>query len=200
MAGTRDHPRTRGDKDPQTSAVRLSDGSPPHTRGQVFAALSAYRRQRITPAHAGTSFLIGKPYLSYRDHPRTRGDKVNWVFRLLRGLGSPPHTRGQARIATVFLSLSRITPAHAGTSTQSEYFPFSWRDHPRTRGDKEGWCRYECRTDGSPPHTRGQVGRQLRFDDRPRITHAHAGTRPASQNPECQEEDHPRTRGDKLIV
>ena len=51
----RDHPRTRGEKREGSRKTFPLGGSPPHTRGKGFCAISFYGITRITPAHAGKS-------------------------------------------------------------------------------------------------------------------------------------------------
>ena len=91
--------------------------------------------------------------------------------------GSPPHTRGQALAAAGTSRKSRITPAHAGTSS----------------------CASICfvSTAGSPPHTRGQAEFWLHWQAFGRITPAHAGTSFSKALAIRASRDHPRTRGDK---
>ena len=93
-------------------------------------------RNRITPAHAGTSPLNVAKVLLGQDHPRTRGDKFDKYPPMTIYVGSPPHTRGQVAYAIALSRKTRITPAHAGTSLKSSLHIKQVKDHPRTRGDK----------------------------------------------------------------
>ena len=113
-------------------------------------------------------------------------------------LGSPPHTRGQARISSRLGSLGRITPAHAGTSFGRYKEDAKNEDHPRTRGDKWMFCAMGMIVVGSPPHTRGQAVPRGRAKWLQGITPAHAGTRCRTRRWQPVQEDHPRTRGDKV--
>ena len=70
----RDHPRSRGDYRLLEKLLVPKVGSPPLTRG-----LQSYRcrnivRNRITPAHAGTTDTRHDRWYRWRDHPRSRGD------------------------------------------------------------------------------------------------------------------------------
>ena len=115
----------------------------------------------------------------------------------------------------------RITPAHAG---KRNIFPACLdkvRDHPRTRGEKLPFAVGQnvdigitpahagksivhdvdflsCR--GSPPHTRGKGLCKKTSKLSIRITPAHAGKRRAARFPIEMLQDHPRTRGEKLIL
>ena len=118
-----DHPRTRGDKGLQYTAPPISQGSPPHTRGQESTLLRVTARGRITPAHAGTRKITAFTTSNWEDHPRTRGDKIVQGNDGHDLLGSPPHTRGQARPLPGRRAQHRITPAHAGTSFRLHGWP-----------------------------------------------------------------------------
>ena len=131
-----DHPRTRGDKQQNAVSAEIDQGSPPHTRGQVPARCRARKDGRITPAHAGTRRSLEHFQEREMDHPRTRGDKATPATLRTRTRGSPPHTRGQVCLASETFQGMRITPAHAGTSTNGRFLWGTRTDHPRTRGDK----------------------------------------------------------------
>ena len=112
----KDHPRTCGDKSLLCMGIIVLLGSPPHMRGQAIIEILSLSRNRITPAHAGTSFLPLPPRCSWWDHPRACGDKVTEFLSLLGDIGSPPRMRGQV-LTTLWRAIRlRITPAHAGTS------------------------------------------------------------------------------------
>ena len=76
-----DHPRSRGDNVVRISVPASCEGSPPLTRGQLFVALTTQTNQRITPAHAGTTFPLGIQSPCVQDHPRSRGDNVKSINR-----------------------------------------------------------------------------------------------------------------------
>ncbi len=176
---------------------RTSKGSPPHTRGQGIASPSKVFAERITPAHAGTSRCTAQSERCPEDHPRTRGDKYSFRKSLVAAAGSPPHTRGQVFILSIFRTQPRITPAHAGTRSCARGGRLGKWDHPRTRGDK---IRTQCNSHalpGSPPHTRGQAVSHRSKMSQGGITPAHAGTSAQHPGRGRARKDHPRTRGDK---
>ena len=74
--------------------------------------------QRITPAHAGKSHTPDSPPRAAADHPRACGEKIVFGADLRHDLGSPPRMRGKAHAVLPFLTVGRITPAHAGKSSQ----------------------------------------------------------------------------------
>ena len=129
----------------------------PYTRGQGCDACLSPTTEGITPACAGTSRFCSRAYESAWDHPRIRGDKLmrTSIFSICGG--SPPHTRGQGQATEDGANDRGITPAYAGTSHGLFGIQPIREDHPRIRGDKVSDCA-DCRgSEGSPPHTRGQV-------------------------------------------
>ena len=92
----------------------MLSGSPPHTRGKAVISVFVSTLVRITPAYAGKSFNEQIRVISFRDHPRIRGEKFRFPWLLSSRLGSPPHTRGKDFIETPPFNIIRITPAYAG--------------------------------------------------------------------------------------
>ena len=69
-------------------------GSPPHARG-ILAVDEPIRMERgITPACAGNTKDKYSYLLTYRDHPRMRGEYLRIWMNLSVLTGSPPHARG----------------------------------------------------------------------------------------------------------
>ena len=90
----------------------------------------------ITPAHAGNSAGGGLFFCVVRDHPRTCGEQYRLKMHFNRVLGSPPHMRGTVALGCVIGVLLRITPAHAGNSTDGLQRFILSEDHPRTCGEQ----------------------------------------------------------------
>ena len=89
-------------------------GSPPLTRGKALLCFFLGFRLGITPAYAGKSRVAWVPASVVRDHPRLRGEKVDWFDICGFDVGSPPLTRGKAMADLALSAVSRITPAYAG--------------------------------------------------------------------------------------
>ena len=85
-------------------------------RGKVFCVKLFVISSGITPAHAGKScrFLYLLSHL--KDHPRTCGEKQDFLSIRIGAGGSPPHMRGKALRNNLPSFKKRITPAHAGKS------------------------------------------------------------------------------------
>ena len=151
-----DHPRTRGEKI-GSGAFSINDvGSPPHARGKGHIAAAVLAYDGITPARAGKSPGESVEVKNWRDHPRTRGEKLLSLSPSTQAGGSPPHARGKAVSTIICIAEAGITPARAGKRTPRT--PPMWRtwDHPRTRGEKRSLAHYDLAKKGSPPHARGK--------------------------------------------
>ncbi len=72
------------------------------------------------------------------------------------------------------------------------------KDHPRIRGEKDSPSTSTQSGKGSPPHTRGKVLQNGKFDTLFRITPAYAGKRIPPQPQLKVVKDHPRIRGEKF--
>ena len=144
-------------------------------RGKVFLRVELRRKQRITPAYAGKSWLVAVPLPPVWDHPRICGEKSNvppWE-RLV--LGSPPHMRGKVHDLAFDALHDGITPAYAGKSGFCADLCRRHGDHPRICGEKSGGIGGISLEPGSPPHMRGKAhfNRRHRFSHG--ITPAYAG-------------------------
>ena len=96
------------------------------------------------------------------------------------------------------LAPMRITPAHAGNSTQNPSFPPSGRDHPRSCGEQLLTIGNPSISRGSPPLMRGTDVKNYGEFRGYGITPAHAGnSRPLFVLiPFLQ--DHPRSCGEQI--
>ena len=131
----RDHPRTCGEHSRARPRRPSSTGSPPHMRGALGVDLHGGARGGITPAHAGSTRAARSERHGRRDHPRTCGEHDISAGKIDRIGGSPPHMRGAHPGYAGAGYAARITPAHAGsTSNGRESDPVD-RDHPRTCGE-----------------------------------------------------------------
>ena len=151
-------------------------GSPPPTRGLHCFVSACISNNRITPAHAGTTFIKYICNSFFQDHPRPRGDYVCSFAISIFNSGSPPPTRGLRLRLMYFSGLRGITPAHAGTTWIANRQKYLLWDHPRPRGDYQVNPEVYIRFLGSPPPTRGLLKENAGETWSNRITPAHAGT------------------------
>ena len=94
LEGVGDHPRSRGEHAAAAAGSAGSAGSSPLTRGARTPGHRAVDRQRIIPAHAGSTTAFKAPSLQARDHPRSRGEHPSGVEVAAFLDGSSPLTRG----------------------------------------------------------------------------------------------------------
>ena len=135
---------------------------------------------RITPAYAGKSNPQGLLWTRSWDHPRLRGEKVT-------------HTISEILAA-------RITPAYAGKSCTSQRLPNRGRDHPRLRGEKRSAGKVLLVRGGSPPLTQGKEPPKTDIKFTIGITPAYAGKREYHKSGRIHCQDHPRLRGEKVLI
>ncbi len=91
-------------------------GSSPHTRGTPEGDLSAGRRGRLIPAHAGNTAKRLTVAARMAAHPRTRGEHGDLEESDLDRRGSSPHTRGTHTTEDLAWLRRRLIPAHAGNT------------------------------------------------------------------------------------
>ena len=152
----------------------------------------------IIPAYAGSTFpSLGEP-TSPEDHPRIRGEHLNWTSTFGPPPGSSPHTRGALWALHSDAVESGIIPAYAGSTRAPRRDRRSARDHPRIRGEHNGLPNLSVNCWGSSPHTRG-----ARQDHRPQarrggIIPAYAGSTRRLRRRSSRFRDHPRIRGEHV--
>ena len=150
----------------------------------------------IIPAYAGSTISTRPETRPPPDHPRIRGEHIVGSIGMVIGWGSSPHTRGARESLHQGDSLSRIIPAYAGSTTDSDCHCGARRDHPRIRGEHirvaAGWLG----SAGSSPHTRGALQARAPRAARTRIIPAYAGSTTCSCGRCSATTDHPRIRGE----
>ena len=109
-----DHPRACGENLRICYFLPALVGSPPRMRGKLAEVSDLVFRSRITPAHAGKTFLSSDLHFSQADHPRACGENSTNDFPERTAPGSPPRMRGKQIMLLWNQNLQRITPAHAG--------------------------------------------------------------------------------------
>ena len=133
---TRDHPRVCGEKGFVSGWKNGPEGSPPHVRGKVNAALFLVVIFGITPACAGKSHRRSNLHVQQGDHPRMCGEKSLLPSSPSQRMGSPPHVRGKAVKLAQYFDVTGITPACAGKSPSFRMISNKNGDHPRMCGEK----------------------------------------------------------------
>ena len=145
----------RGEHSAQSLADASMQGSSPHARGTLYSPHMAGDVKGIIPACAGNTSPLLFPCLSFRDHPRMRGEHPEVRCRGCECRGSSPHARGTPCIPYPTGRCTGIIPACAGnTSWRYDSTCQAW-DHPRMRGEHQILDHLQVRVTGSSPHARG---------------------------------------------
>ena len=155
MAGTLDHPRSRGVYPAADPARRECGGSSPLARGLHRVGGARRVRPGIIPARAGFTVRQHGRRMMAGDHPRSRGVYPVAAVEEHPQPGSSPLARGLRDHERRRARPRRIIPARAGFTDAW----WSWwspiRDHPRSRGVYGTASCSPSRSLGSSPLARG---------------------------------------------
>ena len=127
-------------------------GSSPLTRGKLTVFHCLDRCHGLIPAHAGKTTARAAGLVLCRAHPRSRGENLFPCFLYLPFTGSSPLTRGKPVSLTDRVRNLGLIPAHAGKTFPLPSFAFSFRAHPRSRGENGGEGGYYTRRGLIPAH------------------------------------------------
>ena len=190
----------RGEQIPLPVRARRGGGSPPLARGTGLRAIYLRFPVRITPACAGNSGILYRECKRGKDHPRLRGEQMIRSLSLASDMGSPPLARGTVMRRCIFAASSGITPACAGNSgTMPKTKSWIW-DHPRLRGEQLVIDDFSNPCPGSPPLARGTGHGRITLWATGGITPACAGNRTRYNCQRACKRDHPRLRGEQIIM
>ena len=195
-----DHPRIRGEHLAGLGRVIGGAGSSPHTRGAHQRTLGRHQIGGIIPAYAGSTEIRLRRPRTERDHPRIRGEHPSGARCAARAPGSSPHTRGAQLPGVAGNEVRRIIPAYAGSTISLPAGIGAVGDHPRIRGEHPHCLLLREGGEGSSPHTRGArlgvPGGRVDVG----IIPAYAGSTCWCRGCRRRDGDHPRIRGEHLIV
>ena len=114
--------------------------------------------------------------------------------------GSSPHTRGARGHDVLLPARLRIIPAYAGSTHAPRRRRSLIQDHPRIRGEHGRRAVHSLGEFGSSPHTRGAQAGQKWQKGCLRIIPAYAGSTQARLQERPDRRDHPRIRGEHILV
>ena len=140
------------------------------------------------------------PSVSRGDHPRIRGEHAEGYADIDYTMGSSPHTRGALAHGAASLLVAGIIPAYAGSTIHKKTTPYRCRDHPRIRGEHAPLPSSHRVSGGSSPHTRGALQGVSAAALRVGIIPAYAGSTSDEESGEVSRGDHPRIRGEHLLL
>ena len=118
------------------------------------------------------------------------------VYKKEVNVGSPPPTRGTLRPKNSAIAGRRITPAYAGNTSKNLLANPDLQDHPRLRGEHDGFKIFYALNVGSPPPTRGTPQSKKFIKAIRGITPAYAGNTRGIVVKIPNGQDHPRLRGE----
>ena len=151
---------------------------------------------RIIPALAGNTSILGSSARGCRDHPRSRGEYQHQPNSEAERSGSSPLSRGILRECCCCVQSLGIIPALAGNTRNFTSTHCTARDHPRSRGEYEFLADRDFIVEGSSPLSRGiRCGVRADYAQR-RIIPALAGNTQVQVVVEHHRQDHPRSRGE----
>ena len=150
------HPRSRGENMVVCDRSGQSVGSSPLTRGKRVDFEAVTHWAGLIPAHAGKTWRVSRAYCRVWAHPRSRGENITRVVRVIRHHGSSPLTRGKLFHALMPVLPQRLIPAHAGKTAFPLRTPSGSSAHPRSRGENPFQRCPLHRLTGSSPLTRGK--------------------------------------------
>ena len=197
---TWDHPRSRGEYAVAKSASHSLRGSSPLSRGILVQVLPYVNTVRIIPALAGNTHSFWQCSWRIWDHPRSRGEYFMVAHFSRNFLGSSPLSRGIPRSDIEQLSAYGIIPALAGNTAYRTNCPTRQSDHPRSRGEYPRPRRRTSLVLGSSPLSRGIPNICTYQTGRLRIIPALAGNTRIFLVSGHERWDHPRSRGEYLLV
>ena len=165
-------------------------------RGKQERMSSRCGRLRITPAHAGKTYIKKYKIKLIEDHPRACGENYRQRNIGMLHKGSPPRMRGKPKGEVCYHICYRITPAHAGKTGFLVVAAHGSKDHPRACGENCLCQRVVSLQLGSPPRMRGKPTEGTTIPGAVRITPAHAGKTLGQGMEWPEKEDHPRACGE----
>ena len=130
-------------------------GSSPHARGTpVFPEFNA-SVTRFIPACAGNAVHVETSVRYPPVHPRMRGERTIGFPLWQISRGSSPHARGTPFRLLLRQQVWRFIPACAGNAGAAGAWARRAPVHPRMRGERRFFLRFQRSVDGSSPHARG---------------------------------------------
>ena len=130
-----DHPRSRGEYSLDRNQAVEQIGSSPLSRGILLHEEPLMLENRIIPALAGNTRIVGIVQHPNQDHPRSRGEYSVAHGMADAGFGSSPLSRGIHPHRCSFGPAIRIIPALAGNTPGRAPARTCSSDHPRSRGE-----------------------------------------------------------------
>ena len=167
-------------------------GSSPRMRETHAENRRRHNIQRIIPAYAGNTFIVGLVRFMAWDHPRVCGEHATSILAARFEWGSSPRMRGTPRsgraaqlppgiirgtpaVTEATNNTARIIPAYAGNTPAACWKSWQAWDHPRVCGEHQSCLQRIRLSRGSSPRMRGTLRGLTLGLDSPGIIPAYAG-------------------------
>ena len=111
---SRDHPRSRGGNNEQTTSFLSDKGPSPLARGKLFGSGAVTPRSGTIPARAGETSRRYRLRSRAQDHPRSRGGNTSSCAPSVSTKGPSPLARGKHGTIYGVPYMRRTIPARAG--------------------------------------------------------------------------------------
>ncbi len=195
-----EHPRSRGENNRNKSLGSRLHGTSPLARGKHRWSQPLHGEAGNIPARAGKTSPVLPVRLCRREHPRSRGENKSNLNTQGRGGGTSPLARGKLGSTTFRESIDGNIPARAGKTGFVRRFAWRLGEHPRSRGENLKSISASAPVYGTSPLARGkhELGTVSRFAER--NIPARAGKTPAEPDGQRHCWEHPRSRGENLLI
>ena len=110
----REHPRVRGENQPNPNHYGDPLGTSPRARGKLATQRRTATASRNIPACAGKTAQHRGTAGQYGEHPRVRGENPHHWFNLFWRIGTSPRARGKLYLTSQKNTQKRNIPACAG--------------------------------------------------------------------------------------
>ena len=180
------YPRLRRENSWDATAIAVSFGSPPHTRGK-------------RPARAGKTALAASLTRIRRAHPRSRGENHRIKSVAASVTGSSPLAPGKPQVTVEGTVEEGLIPAHAGkTITLGILKRPSWA-HPRSGGENTVTSVRSTLPSGSSPLAQGKPVEHAVLEAVVGLIPARAGKTTGPSATRTIRRAHPRSRGENYV-
>ena len=134
-----------------------SGGTSPRARGKLGVLGGLVSAGRNIPACAGKTCAAAPSPQPDAEHPRVRGENSGMAGFPTLTEGTSPRARGKRSFQSISPLMMRNIPACAG-KTASVLMPiFSWKEHPRVRGENSNASKRAAPQLGTSPRARGKL-------------------------------------------
>ena len=130
--------------------------TPAYAGKTVMSSMEMGGDMETPPLTRGRPWLSHRATVSFRKHPRLRGEDSDESHGQITMMETPPLTRGRLFVFVDRRLRRGNTPAYAGKTCHLRRHPWVTQKHPRLRG--EDWSRFDRRKASAetPPLTRGR--------------------------------------------